>query len=942
MRRSAGAAEANSVFVLAAMRRHNLPAQANSFIGRESDRAEVEKRISAHRLVTLVGPGGVGKTALALRVAETMTWEFSEGVWLVELAELWAGDRVADAVREVLPDGVLIPSALDLGFALADRHLLLVLDNCEHLLPACAAFTASVLRSCPAVSVLATSREALGVDGEHIHVVQPLGLPEPGRVAGEQADSVRLFVERSRAVRPDFHLTAAAEPAVEALCRRLDGLPLAIELAAVRMAVLSPAEILAMLGNDLRLLADGVSCGPFRHRSLRNAIDWGYALLTDEEAALWTRLAVFPGGFDLAGAEAVCAGDVVEAGAILDLLTSLVAKSMVILEPGQGAGRYRMLEVVRSFARARLEASAGIDTLLESHARWCIGRAEQAGLQHRAARPERWFGVVDRRERDFSAALVWARDHGRGDVVVRLGAALGWFWEACGRPSEGIGWLRWGLAHAPSAEPDVRARALRTLGILTWLDGDVAGARSLVGEAMDVFRAAGMEDEASECACLSAFHVCAPSSHSARDLEVKLVSLRDAGERGRLVRSVVNCGTAYFFVGDTERARECYETLLGLPAGIVDEDVVVDAEVGRGRIAVMTGNLAAGEASFVAALEAAEMTGDVDGRSTALAWLGEVCRVRGELASSREYLAEAMAVAEHSGRPLSVARCQQFRARLDAAAGELTAAREMYSASLSASVAAAMPNHRMRSLQGLAEVACAMGERCEARCLGLEALALADAYGDTIGRAASLTTLARLAHADGDAVRALGFADEAFDLQAGANDAIGMWDTIETLAELAAAAGQAKVAVRLFGVAERAREHAGCMPTLFGTTRRVRDLPLVAGLLRSREWVATVGEGRAFSCVEAVAYARRKRVTAARPPAGWDSLTPVERRVADLAAEHLSSTEIGRSLLISVRTVSAHLTHVYRKLGVANRGELMRAARRHVTGTATPSTALLT
>ena len=917
----------SSVLFLPHVRRHNLPAHASSFVGREDDIATVSEQIADNRLVNLVGPGGVGKTRLALRVAGNHVSKFVDGVWLVELTDLGAADDVAEAVAAAFPDHRAPGTPIDLGQELADHQLLLVLDNCEHVRASCAAFVSSVLQACPEVSVLATSREPLGISGEQVVRVASLGRQEPdGPVSSSPSESARLFAARAGNINPAFELTADVLPDVEELCRRLDGLPLAIELAAARTAVLSPAEILGRLTDDARVLTDRSTLGrPERHRSLTAVLNWSYGLLSDEETGLLTRLAVFPDGCDLAEAEAVCAGDGVDAPAILDLLASLVAKSLVIVESGPAATRYRVPWLVQGLTRTRLARSDAADRWAEAHARWCIVRAEEAARRQSDGRSERWLHRLDREYGGFLAALLWARDHGRVEIVLRLAAALRWFWESRGQLAEGVDWLRWALAQEPAATPDLRAPAVRALGILTWLQGGVAEASSLVDEAAGLFRAAGNETEAEACLGLGIFHLCANATHSLPALEADVAKFRASDDLRRLARSLINCGNAHFFAGHAARSTECFDECLALPRGDVDAEVVVDAEIGRGRVVTMGGELAAGERAFGAALEVAELSRDDDGRSTALAWLGEVSRIRGDLERARDLLTEAMELAARAGLPLSQAKCQQFRARVEAADGDLTTARALYVASLAPTAAASLPYHRVRCLQGLAEVARTVGDADEARRLAGEALALGDAHGDPVARASSLTTLARLAQADGDAVRALALAHEAFDLRVSAGDAIGTWDSLEALAELAAWNGRATVAARLVGSAHQARQCAGCRPPLVSDAVRLRDLPLVAEVLRRGTLATAVNAGMSLSPAEAVALARRGRATRVRPPVGWPSLTAVERRVAELAADDRTNPEIGRHLLISQRTVQAHLTHIYRKLGVANRRALLRA-----------------
>jgi predicted ATPase len=355
--------------------RTNLPAALSSFIGREDDAAEVSRLLSTVRLLTLTGAGGVGKTRLALHVAAQLTTVYPEGVWLVDLAPLAEPMLVPQAVASVL--GVReqpgIALAETLAAALRETQLLLVLDNCEHLIEACAALVHRLLEACSCLRVLTTSREALGVPGETAWQVLPLPVPSSPTQAtfdGLQANwAVRLFVERARSVAPDFDLSPLNAVTIGDVCDRLDGLPFAIELAAARVKVLAPAQIAARLDDRLNLLVAGSRTAPSRQRTLRATLDWSYDLLTASEQLLFARLAVFSGGWTLESAEAVGGTEGITAAEVLGLLAALVAKSLVLTEAGvTGTVRYRFLETVRQYALDRLADRRDAELVRNWHA----------------------------------------------------------------------------------------------------------------------------------------------------------------------------------------------------------------------------------------------------------------------------------------------------------------------------------------------------------------------------------------------------------------------------------------------------------------------------------------------------------------------------------------------------------------------------------------------
>ena len=409
---------------------HNLPLQLTSFVGREREISEVEKLMTDHRLITLTGAGGSGKTRLAVALAAQMADRFEDGVWWVELAPLSDPRLVPQSVASVLrvqePPGRSLTEAI--ADDLEDLEILLVLDNCEHLVPACAELANALLHACPGLRIVATSREALGVGGEVAWPVPPLSSPDPGNLpsTGELADieAVRLFVERARYSVPDFALAAENAPSVGQICSRLDGIPLAIELAAARMGTLSVEQISGRLEHSLGLLSGRDRTAPERQRTLRGALDWSYELLEEEERELFGRLSVFAGGFTLEAAEAVCAGEGVESEHVLDLLSRLVEKSLVVVTERGGEGRYRLLEKVRQYASEKLEEAGGAERTRERHARYYLALAEEAEPELLGARQEAWLGRLEAEHDNLRAVLQRALESGEADLGLGVAGVL--------------------------------------------------------------------------------------------------------------------------------------------------------------------------------------------------------------------------------------------------------------------------------------------------------------------------------------------------------------------------------------------------------------------------------------------------------------------------------------------------------------------------------------
>jgi non-specific serine/threonine protein kinase len=487
--------------------KHNLPLTRTSFIGRERETLEVKRLLSMTRLLTLTGVGGSGKTRLALKVASDLVGAYPDGAWLVELAALSEGELVPQAVAKALrvreqPGRPLTETLKD---ALRSRKMLLVMDNCEHLIEAVVSQVDALLDSCPGLRILATSRETLSAAGEVAWVVPSLTVPDSGRASMaeklEGYESVRLFLERASQRDPSFVLTPRNGPAVAQVCRRLEGIPLAIELAAARVGVLSVERIAERLDDSLRLLITGGRTALPRHRTLRATLEWSYELLGEPAQRLFGRLSVFAEGLTLEAAEVVGAGDGIEQHEVLDLLSKLVDKSLVVAEvsPGEeGAVRYRMLETLRQYGQERLEESGEAQRVRGRHAQYYLSLAEGADLQEaegelNAARPVAWLKRMESEHANLRAALNWSLDEPDGrdtaELGLRLAVALWWFWHTRDYLTEGRRYLqRAGSGMSTPTSTRLRARALDGAAWLALYQGDQGASKVLIGEALVLYR----------------------------------------------------------------------------------------------------------------------------------------------------------------------------------------------------------------------------------------------------------------------------------------------------------------------------------------------------------------------------------------------------------------------------------------------------------------------
>jgi non-specific serine/threonine protein kinase len=480
---------------------NNLPAQVSSFIGRDAELAEVRRLVGGSRLVTLTGAGGAGKTRLALHVAADLLGGGGEGVWFADLAPLADPDLVAVTVADVL--GVRQeagrPVLETLGEAVAGRSLLILLDNCEHVIGACAKLADALLRGCPALALLATSREPLGIDGERVYRVPSMGTPADGADAGaiRASEAVRLLEDRAAAQGVPLAWDGRAAEVAGRICRRLDGIPLAIELAAARLRVMPAAELDARLDERFSLLTGGSRAALPRQQTLRAMVDWSWELLTGPERAVLARLSVFAGGFGLAAAEAVAAGPDVPAAEVLGHLGALVDKSLVQFDDTPaGQGRYRLLETVRQYAAGHLEAlgpAAGA-----AHRDYYLALAEAAAPQLMAADQAAWLDRLDAELANLRAAIAFSLTQADPEPGLRLAASLREFWQARGHAAEGADALR-AFLDGPAAQATLlRARALTAAARLLETGDGYAIAGDYCEEALAIARAAGDEKLAAE------------------------------------------------------------------------------------------------------------------------------------------------------------------------------------------------------------------------------------------------------------------------------------------------------------------------------------------------------------------------------------------------------------------------------------------------------------
>jgi predicted ATPase/class 3 adenylate cyclase/DNA-binding CsgD family transcriptional regulator len=892
-----------------------LPAQLTRFIGRDKQIDDVRQCLADNRLVTLTGAGGVGKTRLALRIAAST----NEGaVWYVDLAPIADPDVLPVAVIRALclPDQPGRSTMDTIVKSIEGHHGLMVLDNCEHLLDASAELIVTLLARCPRLTLLTTSREPIGVEGELTWRVPSMSLED---------EAIELFVDRARHARSDFALTDDNVASVGEICKRLDGIPLAIELAAARVRALSVSEILDGIHDRFRLLTGGSRKAVRRQQTLRASVDWSHAMLTEPEAVVFRRIAAFMGGFDFAAVQAIVGGGKVASYQVLDLLTLLVDKSLVLADSTTGRVRYRLLETVRQYALEKLSESDEADEVRGLHRDYYTGMAAPLHSPVASNREP----LLDRAETEIDnlrAAFAWSHDRGDIELALELASSLQPLWLMRGRVQEGLGWLNEVLSGLPAdgaeVAPAVYARALADqafLGSWTVATNHTERAEQALAMARDLDDPALLVRVLTSCIGAAAFDAEAVHPY----LEEALGLARELGDQWRLGQILGWKAYIAILAGDPVSARAAGEEgrLLADAAG----DLFFSRFCrywGPGLAAFQEGDFGEGVHVLGAILAEADASGDVVHGCCARIGLSHVLVLTGDITGARTHAEAALEATPQLG-PFFEPWASAPLAMAALAAGDLTAAAEVCDRVWRR--LSTQPTTAIANVNPMAELELARGDLIAARRWAdadvsvMMGWHLAKAL---VVRARVAFTQGEFEKADSDLHRALACAADYRAYQV-------LPDAFEVLGQVTDEADEHRDAARFFGVADTLRRRMGSV------RYRVYDATYLASLARVRErlgenefqsaWEA----GAALSTDEAIAYAQRGRGERKRPSSGWGSLTPTEVDVVRLVKEGLGNKEIAARLFISHRTVQTHLTHVYTKLGMASRVQLAQEVSRH-------------
>ena len=656
---------------------HNLPHQATSFVGREVELAEVKTLLNKVRLLTLLGMGGLGKTRLELQVAAESMHLYPDGVWFLDLAPLRDEGLVVSEAAQVIgvqqePDRPLLQSVCA---HLKSRRALIVLDNCEHLIKASAEFAHTVLRAAPHVRIIASSREALHVPGEQAYPLHPL--PLPGRDTGIQqlsrSPAVRLFVERAQQSKPSFALDAAQAPAVAELVARLEGIPLALELAAARVRSLTVAEINARLKDRYKILTGGARVLQQRQQTLRALVDWSYDLLTKPEQTLFARLGVFVGGFDLAAAERVCGTDPLICDDVLDILASLVDKSLVMLDEHENGGRYSMLETIRDYAREKLEQFGEAPDIGRRHCEhyFAMSKAARDGMSG----PEQaeWIQRIEANIDNIRSAIALALAGGADPfVAVKIANAMQTFWRLRGYAAEGREVIRAALALQPIQDSDLaQSWALYVGAALAESQSDLAEAGRMLEICLALRRRLGNPvDIAATLSTLSLVRLETGLPLEAAEGEREALRIfREIGHRRGELIGLLHLGQFAFYTGDDEQAIFNLHQALQIAREIKHQELQGECELLLGEVALDRGDAQQAALWFKRSFTLCREAADRRGEANALRWLGKCELQTGDLQSSRGRLGDALRAFKSFGMWEELLGCLEDLAELAHAEG---------------------------------------------------------------------------------------------------------------------------------------------------------------------------------------------------------------------------------------------------------------------------------
>jgi len=893
-----------------------------ALVGRSEQIQELATLLDGSPLVTLAGPPGIGKTRLAQELALVLPGRSC----FVELGPVTDPALIPRALASALavPEAPGQPLDEAVLASLRRRRGLLVLDNCEHLLAACAQTVEALVSACPKLRILLTSREPLAIGIETVWQVPGLAVPDPDDDDSPAAlaanASVRLFVERAGVLHPGFGLNPYVAPAVAEICRRLDGIPLALELAAACVESLTPADIAARLDDRFDLLTNAGHAALPRHRTLLAALDWSHELLSEPERALLRRLSVFTGGFELDALQAVCAGPDLAADHLADLLARLTAKSLVVGNDGRPGARSYLLETIRVYASDRLEEAGEAGQVRPAHARFYLALSEQAEPELTGPSQDLWLGRLDSERENLRLALDWCLGHGHCEWALRLAGALVLFWRVRCHFSEGRRFLDAAVSAGGEMPVALQAKALWGAGFMALMAGDVDAAIPAVERSLAYFRE--VEDPQGQARALLILANC--EQHRDRSnvlsrLEESAGLARAAEDRWCLAHARGVAGFELLSREDLAAAASLFEECLDVAREARDRQSVRMGLIGLASVTVRQGDYRLTESLLDEAMLIVDELGEDYSKEAGLRLLAQLAFARGEHRRARELLGESLDLIGEGGPPHSYVEPLILLADVARAEGDRDRARLI----LEQARGLSGPAPPLDVIRGLGGLAGDEGDLRAARELLERNLDDVRGLGLKDSEARALFALGELARTEGDAARASALHAHALRIYHEIGVAPGAVASLEALVGLDPAAEGYALSARLLAAADAIRRAQGYARPAREASRYRADLAVIREALGEEVFAAAWAEGADLSLEDAVDEALRGG-GGAQPRTGWSSLTDREHEVAALVAEGLTNPEIAERLHVSLSTVKAHLSHTFTKLGVAGRTELAR------------------
>jgi predicted ATPase/class 3 adenylate cyclase/Tfp pilus assembly protein PilF len=883
-------------------RPNNLPIQLTSFIGREKEMKDVKDKLRQNRLLTLNGTGGSGKSRLSLQAGADLIDDFANGVWFVELAAVSDPEFLTSEIINALgireepkktPEETLVDY-------LKDKEILIILDNCEHLINACAELTERLLSSCPKLKIIATSREALNCEGEQTFKIPALTHPDPNsKDTPEQLtqyESVRLFIERALSVNPKFRVNNENAPALAEVCSRLDGIPLAIELAAARTKVLSIEKIFERLDDRFSLLTGGKRTALPRQQTLRALIDWSYNLLTEEEKILWGRLSVFSGGWTLEAAEEVCEDEVTGKNEIVEMLSQLTEKSIVIYD--ESKERYRMLESMKQYGIEKLSDKNG---MFLRHLNYYLELSEKAEPELNGNDPKLWLDILEADHSNFISAIDWSTNNENTEKGALVAAALGGFWSTKGHYSTGIR-LNENIIQSPGEiDKSVKGKLLSSIGVFKFSQGDYEQAKKYSKESLAIRREIG--DNSGIAVSIEnlgkATALLGDIEQAKEYYEESLVIRKEIGDKSGIADSMHSLGTLSANQGDYEQAKEYYEESLIIRREIGSKNGIAATIHNLGSLSSYQGDYAQAVKYFEESLIVRKEIGDKNGIAATIHNLGTISIHQGNYEKARRYLDESLAVRKEIGDKYGIAATMNHLGVSFLHQGNYEQTKKYYERSLAVrkeigdkygiadsinnlgGVMFAQGNHELAekyyeeslaiykeignrsgiamSILNLGHISCERGDYGQARKYFEESLSIRREIGDKKGIAECMIDLGYVSVVEGDYEHVKKYSEECLAIRIELGDKKGIAsECMVNLGVVLANQGDSKLAVKLLSACEKIQESIGSVFEKNYLKMKDETKAKLRGQLSEEEFNKYWEEGKKLTLDEAVALALKQ------------------------------------------------------------------------------------